>query len=516
MRIYKPARHSFLITLLVVIIPHLTTAVTVYPDIRESTELGPKGGSVEVNDEETGVIVIVSFPENSLKEPTRITVVLHGSPLPKVIGKAHINGISVLPAGLHLQEKANLNVFNPPVNVTKGMILYHIINEQFIIPLGSQVKYEEDNWIEGTFYTTGKFGLGTPTAAEITTQSKKLASYNPARPLAYTDDESARQIILIAEKNIFNDVSLFKGPNTGISPEYLPAIVCTSSAGDDCLRWQKVLEQVEGHVTWMHQRRLAGADQSAAAAAEQANAERALKNAMESYLSKQSGANRCGAYLKAAEKYLQTAISLGLDTRTLSFIDQRYNQLKNECSYEFMVERLEWINHPKEKLDDGATLEEKSNWYGTIRCLVPPNEFMGHLPRIMASEGSMSLHYENHWVGYVKEKEHHIESNGSFKIRRIDGTIRSGINDSGLRYPDEARLTIYWDKSVTTRIWGYNLENEPYDRSRTDNEPYEETVTYPLINGYEERIGDEKAGYRIKIIILRNPFDMKDDPNDCF
>ncbi len=374
----KILKESLLLTILIILtLSSETEGSPIFSDIRESQEIGSDGGSIMAEDPETGITVGIYIPENAVRENTRITLVLHGTRQAGVLGKTHINGISLLPEGLIFLDKVRMELYNPPVDVTMGMILYHVINNQFIIPLGSQVRHPDEGYIEGTFYITGRFNLGTPSAAEISSQSNKLAAYNPSRPLADKEEESTNLIRLIAETSEPYGSSSYKGPFIQITDEYMPAFACTSVANDDCLRWQQVLTQVEGHVTWMHQRSLSGSDQSASASAEQANAERALKHGIENYLSKQSGANRCGGYLKAAEKYIETARSLGMNTEALSFIDQRYNQLINECSFEFTVETHEWINHPKETLGDGATFEEKSNWYGNIRCIVPPTEFGG-------------------------------------------------------------------------------------------------------------------------------------------
>lgn len=499
---------------MLIIIVLSTEGAPLYPDIRESDDIDCNGGSIMAEDPESGITVEVYFPENSLRERKTITLVLHGTKQPGVIGKTHINGFTILPQDLRLLEEAKIEVYNPPVDVTKSMILYRVVNNQFIIPLGSQVQHLDEGYIEGTSYLTGRFSLGTPTSTEITAQSKMLFSFNPARPLADRNTEPARQPVLIAEKRSMFEFSSAKGPFIESGFVCSDFYYSPSVADDDCLQWQKVLTQVEGHVTWMNQRRLSGADQSSSASSEQSNAERALKHGIESYLSKQSGANRCGGYLKAAEKYRATAIKLGMNAGEWSLIDQRYKQLQNECSFEFSVETREWINHPKETLDDGATFEEKSNWYGTIRCNIPPTEFGMVQPRIMAGMGNMNLHYEKHWVG--DEKEDHIETNGTWKTGKITGSASFIANEAGIRLPADASVTIYWDQDVTTRIWGRALKDKPYDESGTETKSTKENKRYPLKHGYEEKIGNEQAGRSIRVIVLRNPFDMRDDPNECF
>ncbi len=162
-----------------------TAAAPLFTDIQTSLEIGPAGGYLDAEDPKTGVSFGILFPEGALAEKTTLTLIIYGSPRPGVLGKTYINGIAILPEGLLLLEKASLHVYNPPGDVRNDMLLYHIAGEKFIIPMGSQIIHEEENWIEGTFYSTGRFSLGSPTAAEASAQALKLSAYNPSRPLAY-------------------------------------------------------------------------------------------------------------------------------------------------------------------------------------------------------------------------------------------------------------------------------------------------------------------------------------------
>ena len=110
-----------------------------------------------------------------------------------------------------------------------------------------------------------------------------------------------------------------------------------------------------------------------------------------------------------------------------------------------------------------------------------------------------------------------METTGTWRARKTEGSVRCNINDSGSRIPVEVSVTIYWDKNVTTRHWGKaGQQDKPYDWTSTDTNPTEESKSYLLKHGYEDKIGNETAGRSVKVVILRNPYDMKDDPNDCF
>jgi hypothetical protein len=78
-----------------------------------------------------------------------------------------------------------------------------------------------------------------------------------------------------------------------------------------------------------------------------------------------------------------------------------------------------------------------------------------------------------------------------------------------------ANISIYWTKNVTTRIWGKNPRG-PYDETGSTTESYVEHKSYPLENGYSEKIGNEAAGMSIKVFIVKSPGDGRDNPDDCF
>jgi hypothetical protein len=508
----KMLRWSLLLTPLIILIFSSATAGSpLCPDIRESAEIGPEGGSIMAEDPETGVTVGIYLPEGVLLKKTNITLVIHSTSLPVVLGKTHIKGISVLPLGLLLQDRARIEVYNPPVDVTKKMILYQIVNEQFIVPLGSQVQHEDENWIEGTFYITGKFNVGTPTASEITNQSKKLAAYNPARPLAYKgitlEDQIELSCGLADNYNVYGHGGPFAEPF--LLADNYPVYIADSD--EDCLRWQKALTKVEASLTWVEQHILTG--NTSAENAERLNARRALQEAIDDYLSKPSPVNRCGRYIKAAAKYLEASILLGINEGNESHLNRHFEQLLDECSFVFTVETREWINHPTENHDDGSTTEEKMNRYGIIKCHIPWNEFLVSGNMKVRGEGNMSLHHENHWVG--GDENTHEETNTNWNTTEIEGSVNMNYNESGVTHP-VANITIHWKGNAETRIWGKRHGNPPYDLRGSDDRPYKEYKTYPIENGYSEKIGDSSYGYSVKVYILKQPGDERDDPDDCF
>jgi len=224
--------------------------------------------------------------------------------------------------------------------------------------------------------------------------------------------------------------------------------------------------------------------------------------------------HRCASYIKAAAKYLEAATLLGMNLGDESPIAQKFNQLVDECSFVFTVETYEWINHPREKHSDGATTEEKSDWYGTIKCHIPWKEFISSGTQSIKGEGTMNLHWEDHWVG--DEKESHSVTDGSWKSDKIEGVVN--VHDDGHgQLESTANITIYWTKRISTHIWGKTGKDDPpYDKKGTDTQSDHESKSYPLKNGYEEKIGNDRAGFSFKVFILKQPGDDRDDPNDCF
>jgi hypothetical protein len=493
------------------VLPLTGKGSSVYPDIRESVEIGRKGGSLIVEDPESGISVGLMIPEGALPGDTTITIVLHGTKQPGVIGKTHINGISILPKNLLFLEKVHLDVYNPPGDVTKGMILYNIINSQFIIPVGDIEHHIDENYIGGSIYITGNFNLGTPTNTEAAAQSKKLAEFNPRRPLA-SYENTDKPVLFAAAKNGNYFSSFSGGPSINTSDFYLPRPATSSIDEEECMRWQKALTQIEGHMTWIEH--FIYTNNPSAEQAERNKARDAIQEAIDGYLKKPSPANRCGSYIRAAAKYLEAATLLGMNLGDESPIAQKFNQLVDECSFVFTVETYEWINHPKEKHSDGATTEEKSDWYGTIKCHIPWKEFISSGTQSIKGEGTMNLHWEDHWVG--DEKESHSVTDGSWKSDKIEGVVN--VHDDGHgQLESTANITIYWTKRISTHIWGKTGKDDPpYDKKGTDTQSDHESKSYPLKNGYEEKIGNDRAGFSFKVLILKQPGDDRDDPNDCF
>ncbi len=488
-----------------------TAAAPLSADVSETAIIGIKGGNIMAEDPANGMSVSLSFPAGALNEETEITLLIHGTRQPGVLSKCHINGISVLPASLLFQEKVEINIYNPPVEVTEAMVAYRVVNSQFIIPLGNHEQHIDEGWISGTIYSTGRFSMGTPTAAEVTAQCRKLAAWDPARPLAYGGEATETPIKLlpdIPDTYIFNGSG---GPNADLPPN-AGLTFYSGSDNEECMRWQKALTKVEAHLTWVQQHQWTGNTEGEKS--ERANAENALQEAIDGYLKKASPTNRCGSYIKAAAKYLDRATSLGMNILDESPIAQQFHRLVDECSFVFTVEEQIWANHPKETAKDGHTFEKKSNYYTTLKCYIPWNDFSATGNQKVRGEGNGSLHDEYHWVG--DEKNEHIVTDGTWRAEKIEGAVTVSDDGHG-QLSSEAQIKIYWTKRVTTHMWGKKgLYDDPYDETGTDTQSYSESKSYPLKNGYEEKTGNSSGGMSVRIFILKQPGDGRDDPNDCF
>jgi hypothetical protein len=499
----------FLILLIVVTLPFSSPATPLSSDIQVSEEIGPDGGYIMAEDPESGIMVSINFPAGALAEKTNITLIIYTSPHPGVLRKTYISGIGTLPEDLLLLEKASLHVYNPPGDVRKDMLLYHVVNDQFIIPLGSQAIHDEENWIEGTFYSTGRFCLGSPTVAEAIAQSKKLAAYNPVRPLAYSGEVSDIPAGYFPDISDMYTFTFSGGPYAGpnewnrIIPEYV------ASDPAECMRWQRALTKVEAHMSWVQH--FIYTNNPTAEQTERDNARDALQEAIDGYLNKPSPANRCSSYIKAAAKYTEAATQLGMNIQDEAPIAQHFNQLVNECSYVFTVETNEWTSHPRE-IDLGGMFESRTGTYTFVKCHVPWNEFIATGKQEVRGDGNMNMHYETHWVG--DEKESHETIDASFKSNRIEGNIRVLEDEFGRLYR-EAHITIYWDKKATTRIWGRNPEGS-YDESGSSTDSFGESKIYQLDRNNNWTDGDSRSGMSYKAVIIKQPGDGRYDPDDCF
>lgn len=509
MNIKRIKKGSMAVVLLVAFLPSPTIAAPLSQDIRETVSVGLKGGSFIAEDPVSGISVGLNFPEGALAENTEITLIIHGTKQPSVLTKSHINGITILPESLLFMEKVEIAVYNPPEEVTEAMILYRVVSSQFIIPLGSHEQHLEEGWVSGTVYSTGRFCLGTPTPAEAVAQCRKLDAWNPSQPLAFSGEDQDIPANLFQGEGSGNFFAsggpLYESPETShtITFHYI-------SHNEECLRWQKALTKVEAHLTWVEQHKWTG--NSEGEQAEQANAEKALQDAINEYLDKSPPVNRCGSYVKAAAKYLESAILLGMDTGGDSRIARHFNELIDRCSFVFSVETQEWINNPKETYKDGSSFEERSNIYTQIKCHTPWNEFQATGTQKVRGEGNGSLRYENHWIG--DEKEEHQSISGDWKVQKIEGAIQQYIDDHG-EQTMLANISVYWERTTSMRLWGRNPQGS-FDESGSGTETVVEHKSYPLENGYSERIGNETAGFSFRVFILKAPGDGRDDKDDCF
>ena len=502
---------SMAFILLVAFLPSPMHATPLSSDIRETVQIGIKGGSVIVEDTYTGMSVGLYFPEGALKENTDITLIIHGTKQPGVLAKCNINGITVLPESLLFQERVRIDVYNPPpeMEVTENMILYRVVSSQFIIPLGNIEHHPDEGWISGTIYSTGRFGLGTPTPSEAVAQCRKLSAWHPSEQLAFSGEDQDSQADLMLNCEPYNFLAT-GGPFNEFTEICQPGTLTFMSGNEECLRWQKTLTKVEAHLTWVEQHKWTGNTEGEQT--EQANAEKALQDAIDEYLDKSPPANQCGSYVKAAAKYLESAILLGMDTGGNSRIARHFNELIDRCSFVFSVETQGWINNPKETYKDGSSFEERADTYKTIKCYTPWNEFQITGTQKVRGEGNGSLKYESHWIG--DEKEEHESRFGDWKVQKIEGAIQQYVDDHG-EQTMLANISIYWERTTSIRLWGRNRQGS-FDQSGSVTETEVEHKSYPLENGFSEKIGNATAGFSIRVFILKSPGDGRDDPDDCF
>ena len=79
-----------------------------------------------------------------------------------------------------------------------------------------------------------------------------------------------------------------------------------------------------------------------------------------------------------------------------------------------------------------------------------------------------------------------------------------------------ADITIYWEGEAETRLWGKRHGNPPYDFSDKADKSFIDYKTFPVKNGYSEKIGDSSVGFSLTVYVLKKPGDESGDPNSCF
>jgi len=278
----------------------------------------------------------------------------------------------------------------------------------------------------------------------------------------------------------------------------------------ECIRWQRVLTKVEGHMTWIIQ--FSRTNNPAAEQAERDKARDALQDAIDDYLSRPSPANRCSSYTRAAAKYTEAATLLGMNIKDEAPIAQHFNNLVNECSYVFSAESREWSGQPR-GMDLGGMFESKLTYYLTVNCHVPWNEFLTTGNQGVKGTGNKHEHYESHWVG--DEKESHEVWDNSYKSLKIEGNIKVQEDEYG-RLTREAHIRIYWECTSTIHMWGRDPEGN-YDESGGGTKTIEESKIFsldPPNNSWSD--GNSNTGASYRAFVIKQPGDGRYDPNDCF
>jgi hypothetical protein len=156
------------------------------------------------------------------------------------------------------------------------------------------------------------------------TQGRILAAWNPSKPLAFSGEN---QDVPADLPLYYGSYDFFPsgGPFYELPETNQPGTFHSVPDNAECLRWQKVLTKVEAHLTWVEQHKWTG--NTGGEQTEKANAENALQDAINEYLEKAPPENRCGSYVKAAAKYLESAILLGMDTGGNSRIARHFAEL---------------------------------------------------------------------------------------------------------------------------------------------------------------------------------------------
>jgi hypothetical protein len=128
-------------------------------------------------------------------------------------------------------------------------------------------------------------------------------------------------------------------------------------------------------------------------------------------------------------------------------------------------------------------------------------------------EGNMSLHHENHWTG--GEENTHEETYTNWRASEIEGSVSMNYDEFGVAHP-VADITIQWEGEAQTSMWGKRHGNPPYDLKSKADRSFKDYKSYPVENGYSEKIGDSTVGWSVTVNIQKQPGDERGDPNSCF
>ena len=446
-------------------------------------DIGIKGGSLGVQTDNYYVAVII--PEGAILENTTVTLTVKPATKWGPFGKNVITGISLKPSGLHFYEPVEVTTCNYLYDISDNDEIFWLKTNMLAIPCIDHSVSTDENVVTGTTYLSGNFVVASPTINEVLQQAKRLMDFYGS-----TEEQLPASV---TQKN--------KGPNPDIEyPEE-----------GDCMGWQEVIKVVRGMIRYCERANMAGKTYESGLWRQYID--EFMRKAVDNFLKKPIPEDPCGLYLWAAQAYAELEISTGVNVGPdPSALQERLASILDRCMFRFTLETRVWINR-KERWDDGGTVDEHMNRHGTYYFNVPFYKTSQKVDDLeVQGSGEETIEYEKKVT--VGDKERNESKSGVRKVTDVKGSLYLTSSDVGL-HKIEATVSLYFQHNIKSKSWGVGYGSTgKYDLSSVDNAKSKETKTF-LVDNYESKIGDDNAGWSMKVVLLQEP-SGKDKPTECW
>jgi len=480
-------------------------------DVSKSEILDSSGGVISLSSRE-GYTISLTIPENTLKKPTEIIMTSVKTKLENPIQKNIFPGLRIEPENFLLNEGATLEIdFNQ--KIPSSACVFVILQDDFIIPIAGQTVEAESGVISGKIYYFKNYAAGVPTEQEIVNQVKKariqeggrskisqIEHSNPFLSLHHSDRKNMRGVM---SSGWGDGEGGALGSGSGVFFQ-------RKGPSGACFGWRGTYTTIQGLLTWSE--RLMALGNEAADEAMRA-AEEVLEQDIESFLNREVPANPCGNYLKAAIKYAELAILLGLSNEKADAIQNRVEELLDQCTMRFSIE----IENIARKESDE---KEYINSYGSVIGHVPYSNFLkGDLA--VEGEGTLSYDYKYRW--------RYQDAQNCVLTKNASGTIKVTI-PHGYLYMKEAEAGKHELWLNTHLAFQNDAKGTGCDTCRegnpcqdfVDDHKWSNILDLPLKNGAQmgsEKTDAERKTY-VKVMytlhILHMPSDSDDSDDDCY
>lgn len=139
-------------------------------DITSTSEISPYGGEIQVQDE-SGNVVIVTFPPEALMDTTSVTLTLLGKYKELAIQERHLRAFEITPADLSLYKPVVITIeYKTAMDEIEHSALYGLQSDTWLCPLMDHAYSGDKSSLSASILKLGEFAEGRMTLEQVITQ----------------------------------------------------------------------------------------------------------------------------------------------------------------------------------------------------------------------------------------------------------------------------------------------------------------------------------------------------------